>query len=174
MEEDFEFDEFDKDDAPAHDTIHEETVLWHAPEFTYHEKSADWYWVLGIVVVIGALIAVVVGNILFAILIVIGGFAIGMYASKHPDMLTCELTRKGVHVNDKRYPFSSIKSFWVDDERDGKHKLLITLKRHLAMHVIIPVEGINPNVIRNYLLDHIDEEEQHESITEYVIEFFKL
>ena len=47
-------------------------VEWSAPEFDYHEKSSDWYWALGIITFGFFVLALLLKNWLFAILVVLG------------------------------------------------------------------------------------------------------
>lgn len=147
----------------------DEVIRWEAPEFYYREKSTDWYWILGIVVVFGILVAIVANNVIFAILIGIGGFVFGIFASKHPDTLHCELTHRGIRVNDTAYPYTSIHSFWVSESHEERPRLLLTLKNRLAMQVIIPIT-IHPDIIREHLLEYVHEMEQQEPFTEKLME----
>ena len=154
--------------------MNREIIEWRALEFEPHEKTGDWYWLLGIVSVIGALIAIVFGNTLFAILIIIGGFIIGVYASKHPDTLDCAIDRRGIHINNFSYLFKDIDSFWIDESREDKSKILLTLKNKLSLQVTIPVENVDLDELHEYLSAYVHEEEQNESLTEQVIEWLKI
>lgn len=147
-------------------------LRWEAPEFEYKEKGSDWYWILGVVAVFGALIAIILGNILFAVFIGMGAFLVGIYASKPPETLQIELNRKGIHINDVFYPHRSIKSFWVEDLEEGRERLLLTPKTALALQVVIPVENIDPDLVREFMEEFVEEEEQAESLVEKLIEFF--
>lgn len=146
-------------------------IRWEAPEFHYREKSADWYWILGIIVVVGMLIAIVANNIIFAILIGVGGFVFGVFAGKHPDTLNCELTGKGVRVDHTLYPYSSIDTFWVHGSEEEHPRLLMTLKNQFSMQVIIPIDNIDPDVVREHMLEYVHEMEQQESFTERIMEW---
>ena len=150
------------------------TIEWHALEFEPHEKSNDWFWILGIVAVVGALIAIVLGNTLFAILIIIGGFIVGVYATKHPDTLRCVVDRRGVHVSGHSYLYKDIDTFWIDESREHKTKLLMTLKNRLALQVAIPLENVDIDELHEYLSAYVHEEEQAESVVEQIMEWLKI
>ena len=155
--------------------MNREVIEWDALEFEPHEKTSDWYWILGILVVFGTLIAIVFGNILFALLVIMSGFLIGLYASKHPDTLECYIDRRGVHVNSTSYLYKDIDSFWIDESRLNKTKLLLTLKNRFAIQVAIPLnEELDLDYLHEYLSNYAHEQEQAESIAEQIIEWLKL
>jgi hypothetical protein len=154
--------------------MNREVIEWRSLEYEPHEKGSDWYWILGIVVVIGALIAIVFANTLFSLLIVLSGFIIGLYASKHPDTLYCAVDRRGIHVNRESYLFKDIDSFWIDESRPDKTKLLMTMKNKFAIQVAIPLEGVDIDDLHDYLSAYIHEEEQNETISEQIMEWLKI
>lgn len=147
-------------------------LRWEAPEFEYKEKSNDWYWILGIIAVAGALISILLNNVLFAVFIGMGAFIIGIFASKHPDILQIELNTKGIVVDDMFYPYRSLESFWVEDLEEGKERLFLSPKATLALQVVLPIENINPDLVREFLEQYVEEEEQRESLAERIMEFF--
>ena len=155
--------------------MNREIIEWDTLEFEPHDKSGDWYWILGILVVFGALMAIVFGNILFALIIIMSGFLIGLYASKHPDTLECYVDRRGVHVNSTSYLFKDIDTFWIDESRVNRTKLLLTMKNRFAIQVAIPInEDVDLDYLHEYLRSYAREEEQGESIAEQLIEWLKL
>ena len=158
MEEEHEYQEYD-------------ILRWEAPEFEYKEKSHDWYWILGIIAVIGALIAVLLKDSLFAVFIVIGAFVMAIFASKHPDLLRIELNRRGMIIGGTYYPYKSLETFWVEDEIEGKERLFVTPNGTLSLQIVVPIQNIDPELVRDFLLDYVEEEEQGESLAERLMEY---
>jgi hypothetical protein len=152
----------------------EDHIEWTALEFTEHERSSDWYWILGIITVIGALLSILLGNFLFGIFILIGGIVIGIFASKRPDTLYCAIDGRGIYVNEEMYPYKSIESFWVSDRDPENPKLLLKLDRVFSFHVIIPLgDEVDPDIIADTLGEFIEEEEQDEGPAERIMEWLK-
>jgi len=147
-------------------------LRWETPEFEYKEKNSDWYWILGIVAVIGALISILFSNVLFAIFILISAFVIAIFASKYPDTLHVELNHKGVVINELFYPYRSIDNFWVEDLTKGIDKLFITPKGTFALQIVIPIQNIDSDLVREFMADYCEEEEQSETIAERIMEYF--
>ena len=46
-----------------------ETLLWEAYEYEPKERSADWYWIVGIIALAICVVSLIYGNIIFAILV---------------------------------------------------------------------------------------------------------
>jgi hypothetical protein len=88
-------------------------IIWSALEYEEKERSPDWFWALGIIVVTGALASIIFGNYFFAILLVLAGALLGFYALRDPEMVTYELNIKGLKIGSRLYPFESIQAFWI-------------------------------------------------------------
>ena len=151
----------------------EESIRWKTLEFEYKEKSADWYWTFGIVAVAGTLISIILGNILFAILIIIATFTIALYASKHPKLIDFEISTRGVRAGHILHPFNTLESFWIEEEQEKSLKLLLMSKKTFALHIIIPLTNAPAHDIREYLSHKLPEVEQHESFTERIMELVR-
>ena len=65
------------------------SIVWHAPTHESSERSADWYWALGVLTIASAALAIFFGNILFAVIITLAAVTIGILAAKEPRM--CEI-----------------------------------------------------------------------------------
>ena len=149
----------------------EDSITWEAPEFEYLEKRADWYWILGIVAVFGVILAILLKNYLFAVLVLIGAGTMALYAKKLPETVKFTVSKHGVQVNKILYPYSSLESFWVNELKGEAPKLLLTSKKILALQIIIPLVDTPPEDVRNILLRHVEEVEQGESVVERLSRF---
>ena len=146
---------------------------WQAFEHEHIHKSSDWFWALGIIAIAGAVTSIIFGNILFAIVILVGAFTLGMHAAKRPTRFNFKISARGVIIGNKMHPYSSLESFWVDDEDEHiLPKLLIKSKKLLAPHIVIPIEHISPDDVRDYLLEYLTEEEDSESLAQKIMESF--
>ncbi len=105
------------------DTI-KNTIRWQGYEYTHHKKSSDWFWVLGIVALSSAVVAIVFANILFALFILIGAFTLALFATKNPHLIHFEINKRGVAIDNTLYPFTTLESFWIDEDEHG-HLTLI-------------------------------------------------
>jgi len=151
----------------------EETIFWEALEFVHHKKSADWYWILGIVAVSGALISIMLENFLFAVLIVVGSSTLALHASKPPKKVTFSISRRGIQIDKVLHPFTSLDSFWVNEKDEENPKLLCTSKKTLSLQLVIPLTLELKDSVREYMSRYVPEIPQEEPIIERAMELFK-
>ncbi|MFZ2149980.1 MAG: hypothetical protein WAV15_02375 [Minisyncoccia bacterium] len=88
-------------------------IVWSALEYEEKERSQDWFWALGIIVITSSIASIIFGNYFFAALLIIAGFLLWFYAIKKPEVVTYELNSKGLVIHDRLYPYETIKAFWV-------------------------------------------------------------
>lgn len=147
-------------------------ITWEAPEHHHIEKSGDWFWALGIIALCGAVAAFFFGNFLFAILILIGAFAMALVAVQKPKVLAFSVSTRGVRVGEKIYPYSTLESYFIDEESPNGPQLLLKSK-HLYMPLIImPIPPEYTDDIEDLLLDRLPEEELEEPLAHKVLEIF--
>jgi len=149
---------------------HDEIITWSALEYEHKEKSADWYWALGVIAVAGSATAFLLGNILLSILIVIGAFTLAMYGRRRPEMMDVKLGKRGVFVNDTLYPYNTLKSFWVE-EQDKESKVLIESEKMLMPYIVIPLNDADPDEVREFLFEYLEEEEHSEPLSHKFMEY---
>jgi hypothetical protein len=156
---------------PETKLIESKKIVWQAREHGNHERSNDWFWVVGIVAVAGAILMIYFDNLLFALVILVGAFALMLQAHKKDDLITFEISRKGIRIDDKLFPYSMIESFWVIDE-EVDDKILLKSKKPLMPLIIIPYDSdtTDPDEIRDYLLDYVHEDELHEPFHQKLME----
>ncbi|MBA3550747.1 hypothetical protein H0W32_00885 [Patescibacteria group bacterium] len=148
-----------------------DVITWDAPEYHHFEKSTDWYWSLGIITICITIICLLFNNILFAIFILLSGFVTALYGGRSPELIHIELRPRGLVVKDKFYPYTTLDSFWVDEE-DHPQKVIFKSKKLLMPYIVVPVSHIHPEDIRMYLRMYLKEVEHHESLGHKVLEYF--
>ncbi|MEX2029201.1 MAG: hypothetical protein WD963_01835, partial [Candidatus Paceibacterota bacterium] len=93
-----------------------EKLEWSALEYEVKERSVDWFWALGVIIVAGALASIIFSNYFFAALLVLAGILLGHFAVRKPDLVFYELNQKGLEIRRRLYPYENIKAFWVQTE----------------------------------------------------------
>ncbi len=144
-------------------------LSWAVPAYSHSKKSVDWFWALGIIVLVGVVTAIIFKNYFFAILLFLGGILMGHFANEEPETLYYELNAKGLAIKDRLYPYSSIKAYYINLEKNPT----LFIKTDRFFLPIIPV-AINQNVaekIREILdSENITIEEMKESPVEQIME----
>ena len=86
-------------------------LRWSAFEHEHIERGSDWFWALGVIAVSAALTSILFGNVLFALLIIVASFTIGLIARTPPEMHEFEISGKGIRISKNFHPYDSIISF---------------------------------------------------------------
>ncbi|MFZ1074992.1 MAG: hypothetical protein WAN50_01320 [Minisyncoccia bacterium] len=143
---------------------------WEGREYDHNPKSADWYWALGIVATAAVIASVLFANYLLAILIVVAAAAIALHAAKVPPVHRFRLADNGILIGDQLHPFAQMISFSVLEDIEGEFPPMISIKTKNwhSPHLIIPLEGVDADLIYAYFLQHVDEKEHPPTFAELV------
>lgn len=150
------------------------TLTWKAYEHKHKgDKSTDWYWTLGLVVLSIAIASILLGNSLFALLIIVAASALGLSANQKSIENSYTINTRGISINERLYPYKNLEAFWIDETRPGDNVLIIDAQQSLVPHLIINIpSSIDPNTVQDYLLDYLPEDELYESPAQRIGELF--
>ena len=149
-------------------------IRWRAQEHEHVERSPDWYWALGIFAACTALIAVLFGNFLFGILILVAATTLGLMAKSPPPLVDFELSDRGIKVGDTMHRYEEVISFWVEDHDVDPPILLIDTVKWLSPNLIIPLIEVDSGQVRAFLAERAEETPMKEPMWHKVLEFFGL
>ncbi len=146
--------------------------IWEAHEYLFQEKSSDWYWAVGIISLSIGVLSMIFGNMLFGLIIIMGGFILSIFAARRPRLVRYELSKIGILIDKRLFPYGTLESFWVEDNRhlEFQSKLLFKSQRIMVPLMVIPLDGMNPEDIRDFLLDHLLEEHHIEPLGQKIME----
>lgn len=144
---------------------------WEAFEYEMRERSSDWFWAVGIITVAVAVTAIIFNNVLFAVVILLGGFVLSMYAAKPPRKIDVVIDEIGIRVDRHFFPFRSLESFWID-EHHHVPKMLVKSQRLIMPYISIPLDldEVEADDVRRYTSRFIPEIFHGESIFEKILE----
>ena len=143
---------------------------WEGREYDHNPKDADWYWALGIVATAAAIASVLFANYLLAVLIVIAAAAIALHAAKVPPVHRFRLVDNGILIGEQLHPFVEMTSFSVLEDIEGEFAPMISIKTKNwhSPHLIIPLEGVDVDLIYAYFLHHVEEAEHPPTVVDLV------
>jgi hypothetical protein len=150
--------------------MEDKEITWQAPDFIKQEKSTDWYWIVGVITVTLSVTGFVFGNVLFGILVIIASVALTLQSSREPEIREFTVNQRGVKIDNILYPYSTLKSFWVENN-PHEQKILLQSERALMPYIVIPIENIDPENIRDYMIKFVPEEEHQEPLMQKVMEY---
>lgn len=147
------------------------SVYWEAPEHTHIEKKPDWFWLLGIVAVTAAVVAIIFNNVLFAIVIVLGAVTMGLVGNKKPLIIPYEVSTRGVRIDSTLYPYATLQSFYLDENNIVDPQLILKSKKLFVPLLIVPIPEEHADLIDGMLAERLPEEHLEEPFSNRLLEF---
>ena len=142
-----------------------EKISWRTHEYHHTEKTADWYWIVGIVSVSISIISIILDNVIFAILVLVSAFTLSLFASKRRGVGDVESRDDGVKIGGMNYPYSTLESFWVET-KDGIPRMIFRSKKMISTLIVIFIEEVSPDSVKDMLSNYLPEEELSEPFLE--------
>ena len=148
--------------------MRKQPIRWQGYEYEHQERGSDWFWALGIVGITGAITALILENVLLAILILIATGVVALFALRHPNVAHFEISERGIAIDNTLFFYHTLESFWVEDRYEElPPKLIVKSQKVLMPFIIVPLhEELRPEDVRDFLLDHLHEEEHQEPFSE--------
>lgn len=148
------------------------SVFWEGPEHRHEEKSGDWFWVLGIIAIAGAVAAFIVGNVLFGVVILLAATTMFIVAHQEPQDIEFEVSVRGVRVANTLYPYPTLESYYLDEENLINPQLIIKSKKLFMSLIIIPIPEEYIDEIEDIVSARLPEELLEEPLSHHILEFF--
>ena len=148
------------------------SITWEAPQHHHVEKGNDWFFALAIIIIALVVAAVLFDNTLFALLIGLSGGALAVSAAKRPAIIPYAVTVRGVRIEDRLYPFSTLDSYHIDEEDTRGPQLLIKSEKKLMPMIVMPLPLEHVDDVEAILKEKLQEEELEEPFLVKVLELF--
>ena len=123
-------------------------VRWEAPEYAEHDRGTGWYVIFGVatlVVIVAAIL--LMHSITFAILVPVMAVALFIYTRRPPEVVHYTLSRKGLHINDKLFPYAQFKSFGVLTHGAMHSAVLVPRKRFQLGQTLYFPENVGEKLV---------------------------
>src|SRR3989344_339203 len=146
-------------------------ISWNAPAHLYVEKRPDWYWSVGIITLAIAAVFFFFGNVVGVILVIVAAVALVLHASHPPQVVYYEINDRGIVANDILYPFLTLDSFWIPHDEEPA-KLIVKSRKLLMPFIVIYIDEVDPEKVRDIMLTYIAETEHREPILKHLLERF--
>jgi hypothetical protein len=147
----------------------EALISWNAPAHFYVEKKPDWYWAVGIITLSIAIVCFIFEQIIPGIFTIVAAMALVLHAAKPPRNIYCEVNDRGLVVDDTLYPFLSLESFWIPHD-EVPPKLILKSTKPFMPFLIIFIEEVDPEDVREVMLKYIAETEHREPLLKHILE----
>lgn len=157
----------------VHGRVH---ISWTFPEYPRYARGFFWY-LITMTVGIGLLLyALITGNFLFALIILMFALVIYMAATSHPADVKLSITEEGIELGGMFYPYREIRHFWFIYEPPHVKNLYIDFKSSLRPRLTVDLMDRNPNDVRRALSRYVTEDltEEDEPLSELLGRMFKI
>jgi hypothetical protein len=141
-------------------------IKWRSVEYEDRPKTNDWYWYLASATLLLLIVAFLMKNFLLGAFVLIAAFTVGLLASKKPKEFEFSIEAGGIKIDKKIYPYEELKYFWINYDPPRKKELIIESGKILTPHIKIPLADTDPNVVREALLNFVEEKKIEESLIE--------
>lgn len=149
---------------------------WHGQQYSFEERGPDWYWALGIVTLAAAVVCVLFGNILLALVIVTGAGALAINASRGNQTHHFAVYEDGVAIDDNLYLYENMRDFAILEFIDPNQPPALSIKTNhiLAPHLWIPINDYDPVEIYSYIANHLPEGMHEETLLDRITSLLRL
>lgn len=128
------------------------TVLtaWNTPEHIHRERTIDWYWAVGLGAIAAAVLAFILKDTLFGIMILLASGLYAFASAKGPRDVSCSITEKDITIGTEVYEMEKIKAFNIVSMSEDEKDLVLSIMRfynpvvsvHLAPNIENDVKRI--------------------------------
>lgn len=149
---------------------------WGVNEYEKHDRPKRWYVIAGIIGVALLLYAVISGNYLFALVVVLFGIILFLQDVQAPLEVSVALTDTGVIIGSKFYPFSEFKNYWIIYNPPEVKNLYLATNSLIKHRLQIPLLENDPRPIRDFLNQFVveDLEQEEEPLSDRLGRLFKI
>jgi hypothetical protein len=88
-------------------------------------------------------------------------------------MIDYSIGSRGIKIRHDVYLYVKIHSFWIDHEKN-KNDLILHTENNFLPHLIIPIRGVDPELVRMELRRHLPEKYAHKNFFDRASEYLAL
>ncbi|HRY63395.1 MAG TPA: hypothetical protein P5267_02225 [Patescibacteria group bacterium] len=138
-------------------------ISWSFPEHEKYDRSRRWYITAGVIGIILLAYALLSGNWLFALIIIM--VAMVMFINHHSAARQIEfvIDHEGIRLGARQYKYSEIKNFWLVYDPKIAKKIFFVFKSSTRPILIVPIDQENPVNIRSFLRQYLEEDLEQEA-----------
>lgn len=143
---------------------------WYGTEYAFEERGSDWYWALGIISAATILTAILFGNVLLALVILVGAATVGLQAAKIRREHHFAVYEDGIAIDDDLYLYDDMRDFAILEYLDETLPPALSIKTNhiLSPHLLIPINDHDPVDVYEYISQHLPEGMHEETLIERI------
>jgi len=134
-----------------------EVLEWTFPEYEEKPRKSSWYIGFGIIIAFLVGSAIITDNYLFAVVLILFSLILFLQNWHKPEEILFQLTPQGVVIGKTSVEMRDITEFWIAYDPPYTEKIYFSFSSPLRPMLGIPLQGNNPLMIREYLLQYLPE-----------------
>lgn len=147
-------------------------ITWEALEHRHIDKTSDWFWAVGIIAIAMSVVFIILNNVLFSVVILLGGATMILFGHRKPHMVQYEISVRGVRVNNEFHPYDTLETYSIDEECPEGPQLLLQSKQLFMPLLVIPLPVEYLDDIDMLLGQKLVETHMHEPLSHRLLELF--
>ncbi len=153
-----------------------ELMAWEVDEYPRAIRSGRWY---AIAAVVGAgliIYSVVTQNFLFAVIVLMLGVITLVSTFREPNRIEVIITTAGIVIGEAFYDYRSVNDFSIAYNPPKVKQLYFSFRSVIQPLLSIPLENVDPNEVRSYLIEYCREnlERTEETLTDTLRRVYKV
>ncbi|MBU0597077.1 hypothetical protein KJ641_03470 [Patescibacteria group bacterium] len=150
--------------------IEEDTIVgslkfeWTIQEYDQHERNRAWYFFMLVVGFILIIQAVLTGNFLFALIIILFAIILFLQSHQEPLQVPFQITELGIIISDRFYTWKEFESFYIIYQPPQVKTLFLETGSIWRPILRIPLLDNNPieikHTLREFLAEDLEKEEE--------------
>lgn len=142
----------------------EAVISWESPEYIQHEKGIFWYLIAIACALILCVYAIFTANWTLLVALIVLAAVYYRIHGYPPKNVKIKISRVGIKINSKEYPYQNIDSFWIIYNPPSTKTLNLKSNSRLLPDIAIQLGDQDPSEIREYLASQIREKEGREEL----------
>src|SRR5579862_6623752 len=95
----------------------DDVVSWTASEYIDHQQGLNWFLSLGLITLAVAGLTYLLSKDIFGVVVILMlGLITGVFAHRTPKQRQYQMSDSGLSIDDKNYPYTDFKSFFIIQE----------------------------------------------------------
>lgn len=150
-------------------------ISWKAAEYLRTPKGWLWYLIAGSINLALLAYAWWTASWTMGIVFVVLPIVFLLEHSKKPKQVEVRISAYGIQFGQIKLAYSQIRAFWILHEPPYVDELHLATENRLHPEVTIPLMGVDPTLLRQYLVTQIPEREgQKQSLLDILVRFLRL
>ena len=154
--------------TPVQEEVKADTIRWRAEFSSGPSKNNAIQIATGLVVGAAAILFFGLGY-LFAVLLIVAGTLLVITSFRKPETHEISVDAGGITIQDRRYFYSQIKSFWINYNPPHENELLVLFRKPYVPMLRLPIGDADPLEIRKIMVPLVPEQEHEDSLLDQIV-----